>query len=191
MRSFIIPLVSLLSAFSVSAQSSSTTIEEVTKFMPLEGAPPPPAIVTPKPGKYVGVVTITKVVFSEDLSSKVTLKAYANVKASGELAILPVVPESPMAAADHPEGTLSRGVLQSDGSYLMDGKHRAEVRVYGNTFQLIISNPAPTINPDPVLVIGPAVVGWQPPIDLSQVLSQTLIQYRFTPQVQPRLLRTR
>lgn len=191
MRSFIIPLVSLLSAFSVSAQSTAVNVEDIVRVQPIEGAPPPPAVVLPKPGQYVGVATIVKM-FPEGLTSKVTLKAYANVKESGELTILPVVPESPLAATNNPESTLSRGVLQTDGSYLMDGKFRGSIGVQGDTFQLGYSTPH-IVHTDSPLQPWTKVPMSLNYLNVKLILETpvTMIHYRFTPQVQPRLLRTR
>ena len=89
----------------------------------------------PKPGRYIGIVTITKDVAGENLSSKVTHKAYATVKSSGDVTILTVVPESPKATMDNPESTVSRAIRGPEGFYLLDGKHGVGIRVSGESFQ--------------------------------------------------------
>jgi hypothetical protein len=191
MHSLIVPLVSLFAAYSAIAQSTTVPVEEIVRVQPIEGVPDiPRPIVKPKPGAYVGVLTIHKILLADGLRSKVTLKAHASVKSSGDLAIIAVVPESPLVAADNPESTVSRGVLQADGSYLMDGKHRAFLSVFGDTFQLAINTPPPTIK-EPVLINAPMVVGYVPPIDLSQSPPQTQIHYRFVPSTSPSVRRSR
>ena len=190
MRSLLIPLVSLLTTFSASAQvtfpgPSGTPmdgIEEIARVLPL--------LQGPRVGKYVGVVTITKDFIGEGLSSKVTLKAYANVKDSGEVTILSVVPESPKAAADNPESTLSRAVPVLDGSntYTVDGKHRATLTLSAGSFQLTLTSPA-LGEPDQ----GTGPMGAEPVDAVSLIIpaAMTRIHYQFYPQIQPRTPRVR
>jgi hypothetical protein len=143
---------------------------------------PNPAI-TPKPGKYEGILTIDKDLFAEGLHGRVTLRAVAKVDASYALTILAVVPESPVAAAANPESNVSRGVRQADGSYLIDGKYRLYINVLANGFQLGFANPEPPMLPP---VKAPAVVGYNPPIvidpNLPTPAPMTRIHYRFYPE---------
>ena len=175
MRSLLIPLLSIISALPVNAQSIvAQDVEGIPVVVP----------VPPKPGRYVGIVTITKDVAGEALSSKVTLKAYATVKSSGDVTILTVVPESPKVAMDNPESTLSRAVRGPEGFYLVDGKYGVGIKVSGDSFQFDYSTPllAPRgdgpLSPD--AVDAPALIVQGGPTVLTRV------HYRFYPQVQPR-----
>src|SRR5687767_4143165 len=99
-HSLLLSFLSLFSVFSACAQSPSN----------VEGAPEVIPLAPPKPGKYVGVVTIEKNLF-EGLTTKVTLRAHAKVDAAGTLTIVAVVPESPVTAAANPQSNVSRGLL--------------------------------------------------------------------------------
>jgi hypothetical protein len=175
MRSLIIPLLSLVSLFSVCAQSPAD----------VEGVAELPA----KPGRYVGVVTMKKLLFNEQIGSTVSLKAYAHVGEAGALTIVVQVPESPLTVADNPESNVSRGVLQDDGSYLMEGKHRVTVTPLGNSFQLFLSTSTGDGTQNQFVVV-PAVIGRDIRDYFKAPSVVTSIHYRFTPLTQPSDRRT-
>lgn len=95
---------------------------------------------TVQPGFYSGILTVTKSLLPEGLSTKFTLKSQARVTSDGQVTILSTVPESPAAAAD-PESAVTRAVPSQDSAnnYLVDGQIPANLTGSGKQFTLTYS----------------------------------------------------